>query len=206
MEFITPEEHLTENTRSSLIVGVIVALVLTAVVTGGYFIIRKQYAEAELQRQVAATPPPAPAKSQESPVLEIQEDQAMLRGSQALLGGTIKNIGPSPLHNVAIELSLSSRKGGLEERRAVPLDPKDLAPGESAKYSMLVSREFRSFRVSQVVEGNGGGESLPFKSVAGKTRPLEGPAGGKTVTAKKPGPRNGEEEFINTQDNPSRVP
>jgi hypothetical protein len=206
MEFITPDDHITENSRSSKVVGVIVALLLTAVVTGGYFIIRKQYAEAERQRRVAATPAPAPAKPQASPVLEIQEDQAMLRGSQALLGGTVKNIGPSPLHDVAIELSLARRSDSAEERRAVPLDPKDLAPGETAKYSMLVSREFRSFRVSQVVEGNGGGESLAFKTLAGKRRPLEGPAGNNTVIVKKPGPKNGEEEFINTQDNPSRVP
>ena len=206
MEFITPDGHLNENSRSNKVVGVIIALLLTAVVTGGYFIIRKRYVEAEQQRQLAAVSAPTPAKSQASPVLEIQEDQAMLRGSQALLGGTVKNIGSSPLHDVAIELSLSRRSDSAEERRAVPLAPKDLAPGETAKYSMLVSREFKSFRISQVVEGNGGGETLPFRTMSGKRRPMEGPAGGNTVIVKKPGPKNGEEEFINTQDNPSRVP
>ena len=141
---------------------------------------------------------PAPAEAQ------VYEDEAMLRGSQAVIGGTVENVGGRRLEDLLVVLELRRRDGGQNETRELPLTPDDLGPGERGRYSItLPTREWSSARVLRLRSG-GAAEELAFRSARGALRPHEKPPEGKVVVV--PRPRSKGEEFINSPDNPDAIP
>lgn len=196
----------TEPGRSpiTLIAAVICALAVTGGLFAGYFYLRHRHAVNELARQQAQAPPAA--KPTGPPLLQVYEDDALLKGSQALVGGTVVNISAENLTDLTVELELHHRKGGNKETRSLPVTPKDLTPQQQGRYALTVlSRDYSYARLVRI-KSSTRSTDIVFKSAQGAQRPPEPPPQGKTVIVPRPTPRKGEEEFINTPDKPARVP
>jgi hypothetical protein len=198
-------EALRGRSRSPLFfaVALLSALALTAALLGGYFLLRSRHAAQTLateQQQKSAS-----AKQAPEPELKIFEDQAMIKGTQVTIAGTVQNISGTALADLSLELQLTRRVGGGLESRTVALTPKDLNPGEQARYSLTVlSREFRQARVLRVKSGARG--DIAFATAPGNQRPAgPPPSTNKTIIVNRPAPANGNGDFINTPDNPTTI-
>jgi hypothetical protein len=171
----------------------------------GYLVLRKRHAEklrAEQQAAQAQEAKPAP-----TPLLQLFVDDAMLKGSQAVLGGTILNISGEKLTDLSVELELKRRKDGGSETRTLTVEPRELSPQEQGRYTLSVpSGDYRETRVLHIRSGNSGAGEIAFKMLPGAQRPPEKPPETK-VTIVKPSPKRGKgEEFINTPDTPVKIP
>lgn len=149
------------------------------------------------------------AKVAAPPEAQIFEDEARLKGSQALITGTVRNISDRRLEALSLELELKRRDKEQDvERRKVSVEPADLAPGQEGRYTLsLPSSEWSGARLLNLNSGRRA-ESIAFKSAVGARRPPERlPQGSpKVVVVPRPKPKGGGEEFINTPDNPIRIP
>ena len=145
------------------------------------------------------------AQQQQAPQVQIFADEAMLRKPHAVLGGTVRNVGAEKLAGLVIELELRRRDGGGTERREVPLQPSDIAPGGEAKYSLKVlPDEFGSSRVARLRSGE---QEVAHQVLPGARRPPERTPDGKEIIVRAPRkPGSGGEEFINTPDTAVSVP
>jgi len=195
-EPIPIEEEENRHLRR-LIIGILCALILTGSVLGGYLYLRRRH-----ERQVAAALVVEDKKK--APKVEVFVDDATVSGKTSLLGGTIHNISGEPLHNIAVELQLRRRAGSGIETRAVAPEMTELAPGGKTRYRLeLPSQVYISVTFLGVVSGDARAK-VPFKVLPGEPRPpMDAPAS-KTVIVNRPAPKG--EEFINTPNNPGRVP
>ncbi|HVG32160.1 MAG TPA: hypothetical protein VM911_03740 [Pyrinomonadaceae bacterium] len=197
----------TEPKRSTLtlIVALLCALAITAALFGGYLYLRRRHAQNELARQQSEGP--AQAKPTGPPLLQVYEDDAMLKGGQATISGTVVNISPENMTDISIELELRRRNSSGTEVRALELSPKDLTPEQQGRYTLTVqTRDFSNARLLRI-KSSARPTEIVFKTAPGAQRPPERPPQtNRTVIVPRPTPRKGEEEFINTPDNPARVP
>ena len=128
----------------------------------------------------------------------------MLKGSQAIIGGTVQNISDSDFKGLTVEIELKRRQDATTETRRVEVEPQRLAPGEKGRYSLTVSREWSSarlVRLSSAAEGT----QIAYVSERGALRPPER-IENKTKVVVIPRPRPKGEEFINTPETADRVP
>jgi hypothetical protein len=193
-----PIEEEEKRHSRRLLNGLLCALILTGTVLGGYLYLRKRH-----ERQVAAAAAELDIKKK-TPKVEVFVDDATVDGKTSRLGGTIHNISGEPLHNLAVELQLRRRAGGGIETRAVTPETTELAPDGRTRYSLeLPSQDYVSVTFLGVVGGDARAK-IPFKALPGEARPpMEAPAS-KTVKVNRPAPKG--EQFINTPNNPGRVP
>jgi|SRR5215472_12789451 hypothetical protein len=191
------EEEEQRHTRR-LLVGILCALVLTGVVLGGYVYLLKRH-----ERQVAAAAA-AEKVEKEKPKVEVAVDEANTQGKKSVLSGTIHNISNQTLSNVAVELQLRRRSGGAVETRVVTPEQTELAPDARTRYQVeLPVQDYVSATFSRVLTGDAH-VATAFKAFPGAERPpLPSPAP-KTVVVGRPAPRDG--EFLNSEQNPARVP
>jgi flagellar basal body-associated protein FliL len=84
----------TEPKRSTLtlIIALVCALAITAGLFGGYLLLRRRHAQNEKAQQDAAASPQTKATG--PPLLQVYEDDAMLKAGQATISGTVVNISP----------------------------------------------------------------------------------------------------------------
>ena len=195
-----PEEEQASYGRR-VAVGILCAVLLTGAVFGGYLYLRNRHARETAARELAEA-------SQIKPVLppkaQIYVDDAMMKGSQTIIGGTVQNISSEQLSDLSVEINLTKRKDGFTETKIVPVDPHDLAPGEQGRYSFTITaQDYSAARVLGLKNGSLRAQ-IPFKTLPGAQRPLEKTPEGKTIVVSRPRPRG--EEFINTPDNPAKVP
>ncbi|HEY6190143.1 MAG TPA: hypothetical protein VIW80_21005 [Pyrinomonadaceae bacterium] len=199
--------HLDTEARRSpvtLIAAVICALAITGALFAGYLYLRRRHAQNELARQQAQTT--QTSKPTGPPLLQVYEDDALIKGSQAMIGGTVVNISSENLTDLTVELELHQRKGGNKETRSLPVTPKDLTPNQQGRYTISVlSRDYSYARLVRI-KSSARPTEIVFKTAQGAQRPPEPPPQSKTVIVPRPAPRKGEEEFINTPDKPARVP
>ena len=183
-----------------LIAGLL-ALVFTAAVLVGYLYFRNRY----LKQNLAATQPkPALTNVPKGPAkAHVLMDEALLKGGQTIIGGSVKNISQETLSGLAVELELKRRTGGTSERMTVPLTPAQLEPNQEGSYSLkLPAQHFSAVRlVSLTSEPNA--TQLAFTTGVGQKRPLER-IEPKVVIVPRPPSKGG--EFLNSPDNPARVP
>lgn len=193
-----PIEEEEKRRSRRLIIGILCALILTGTVLGGYLYLRRRH-----ERQVAATEALESAKKA-APKVEVFYDELTVNGKKTTVGGAIHNISNEALHNVAVELQLTRRTGGGIETRAVTPELTDLAPDAKTLYSLeLLSQDYIRVTFLGVVGGDARAK-IPFKVLPGEPRPpMDAPAS-KTVIVNRPAPKG--EEFINTPNNPGRVP
>jgi len=197
------EEAFAESNRSPAIkiLGAVLALALTGAVFAGYTYLRNKHARetaASLAAQSVAVEPKGP------PQALITIDDAMMQAGKTVLGGTVKNTSNQKLGPLVIELELKRRKDSGVDSKLIILEPSQIEPQQEAHYSLEVqSREYGSARVI-ALKIEGVEKPLPYATAQGRKRPLERTES-KTITVDKrpPGKRD---EFLNTADNPARVP
>ncbi len=193
-----PFQDEEKNHTRRLLVGVLCALILTGVLFGGYIFVRKRH-DAEVARLAAAN---ANTKVVVPPKIEVFLDDPILKDKQPVLGGTLHNISNGPLSKVSVEMLLRRRAGAVETKE-VQLDPTDLAPDGTGRYSLtLVAKDYSTATVGRVLAGENRVE-IPFKTFQGARRPLEPPPAGRTVIIKRP---TSSGEFINSPEKPQRIP
>lgn len=177
----------------------LLALVFTVAVLSGYLYFRYRHANdvSEAQRREAlANVPRGPIKA------HILMDEAISKGGQTIIGGTVKNISPERLSGLAVELELKSRAGRNVERITLPLTPAELEQNQEGKYSVKLPQNFGAVRlVSLISEPNA--TQLAFTTGIGQKRPFE-KIEPKVVVVPRPRSKGG--EFLNSPDNPARVP
>lgn len=182
-----------------LIAGLL-ALLFTAAVLSAFLYFRNRHVRdvSELQQREALTNVPrGPVKA------HILMDEAISKGGQTTIAGTVKNISHETLSGLAVELELKSRAGRSLERMQVPLNPAQLEQNQEARYLLkLPTQNFGAVRlVSLTAEPNA--TQLAFTTAVGQKRPLE-KIEPKVVVVPRPRSKGG--EFLNSPDNPARVP
>jgi hypothetical protein len=186
------------------IFAILAAIIVTAGLLIGFLIWRKNHAEQVATDQPSQSKPVHPALPVKAQVLM---DDAIRKDSKVTISGTIQNVANEKLSNIIVDLELTHRKDGGTEIQSLKTEPNDLAPSEHGKYSLtLTGDDYRSIRLLHVRTG-AQGEEIGFKTTQGAKRPAEHPPEAKTIIVDRPSaPKRGEDEFINTPDNPSRVP
>lgn len=202
----TPEFQTSDaEGRRSLLwrcIAILCALGITFALMMGYSYLRWRHAERLRAQQAADNPIPKPSPS---PQAQVFVDEAMIKGSEAVIGGTIQNTSPNKLTNLIVELELKHRMDGKSEIRSLAVVPSDLDPNQQGRYSLNVpSREFRESRIQSIKTGQSSTD-LPFKIMPGAMRPDERLPTKETIVVKPPPKRGNGEEFINTPDNPVKV-
>lgn len=143
------------------------------------------------------------SKAAKAPVVNVLEDEAMLRGSQAVIGGKVQNISGQRLENLTIELELNRRDDGQKTLKQVEVSPAAITPGDEGRYNLTVSnREWSGWKILRIRAGSHT-EELPFTVQPGARRPPERTPPGKTVVVERPKSKDG--GFINTPDNPDPI-
>ena len=197
---IESEDHLFEEPKRSAVPMLLAgasALLITALLFAGYTILRKRHADSE--RALTAANQPEEAKPPKALVIV---DEAMLKNGQTTLGGVVRNTSNERLENLAVELELRRRKDAGMETQLVPLTPATLEPQQEGRYLLqLKAQDYSSAHLSALKAGAPQTE-LAYTTAAGQKRPLER-LEPKTIIINKPS-KGG--EFLNSPDNPARVP
>lgn len=178
------------------------ALAVAATLLIGYRLLRAR----QLERVRAAQQATQAAKIAAPPEAQILEDEARLKGSDALITGTIRNISDKRLEELSVEMELKRRTAQATERRQINVEPTSLDPGAEGRYSLsLRSSEWSGARVLSLNSARRP-ETIAFKSAVGARRQPERLPQGSPKIVVVPRPRQKGEEFINTPDNPTRIP
>ena len=193
-----------QKRRPTTLAVAVAALLLAAILVGGYFAFFRSPAESPAGQGQQRKDAPV-ALSTEA---QIFEDEAIIKGTQAVVGGRVRNISREPLTELSLELELKRRSDGSTETRKVSLKPQNLAPGEEGKYSLTLPRQEFSGAQVKHLSSNARSALIVFKTSPGARRPRELPTEPptRTVITERPSPRPSGEEFINTPDTPTRVP
>lgn len=191
--------------RSSLtkIISVVLALAISAALLIGFMVWRKRHEElvgVAPQAQAKQSRPALPTK------LQVYMDEAVRKGPQALIGGTVHNISGENLSNLSLEIELTNRKDSGTDVRVLKVEPGDLAPDQKGRYSLAVTGDYSSVKIVHIKSGPNSDE-IGFKKAAGAPRPVErAPETTRTIIVNRPSAPKQGEEFINTPDNPSKIP
>lgn len=123
----------------------------------------------------------------------------MLRNSQAIIGGTIRNVSGQRLENLIIQLELRRRDVESSETRELQVVPQILEPGAEGRYSITVaSRQWSGSHLLRLRSGTDGREVV-FKSEVGARRPPERPAAGREKVVIVPRPKSKQhDDYLNT--------
>jgi hypothetical protein len=194
-----PEER---SSLSLKLVAGALALVATALVLAGYAYLRSRNAQQNLAdtRKVQQAPPNV---SKGPPKAHVFVDEALLKGGQTIIGGTVRNVSAETLDGLKVGLELRRRKDGKSEQTTVSINPSRLEPDAEGRYSLTVpAQDYGSVRLLGL---NVGLDSAPlaYTSSQGQKRPPER-LQPKIVTIPRPPSARG--EFLNSPDNPARVP
>lgn len=188
-----------KDTTKRKLLGVVCAMAVTALVIAGYTYIRSFHA-----RQVLANQQPAkvPETGPKGPALaHVLIDEPSLEKGTTTVGGVVKNISQRELSGLSVSLELHRRGGGTEEK-LVLVEPGKLQPNEEGSYALkLSSSQYGSIKFLGL-RADPSAEEIAYTSGPGKKRSLER-IEPKVVVIRKPGKPG---EFINTPDNPTRVP
>ena len=177
------------------------ALLLTGALLGGYFYLRGRSVQSTQSRQQAAQDA---RESTIPPRAQVFHDEVLLRGSKALVGGSVRNISDATLDELNVEIELTSRDGQTSETRAVKVDPRSLRPGDEGRFSLQInSKDWGGTRVARLFSAKGGVE-IPFKPELGARRPPERVPSPKVTIV--PRPKSKGDDFLNTPDTPIRIP
>ena len=197
-----PEEAIAREKDSirGKLLGIVCAVAVTAILLAGYAFIRRFHAQKILANQ---TPPPTTDTGPKGPpVAHIFVDQPMLEKGVTTIGGVIKNTSQGELTGLAVDLELYRRKDGATEQKLVSVEPGTLQPQGEGTYSLKLSAsDYASIKLVGL-RADPQSKLIAYSTSAGKQRPPER-LEPRTVILKKPG-RPG--EFINTPDNPAKVP
>ncbi len=186
------------ETTKRLILGIVCAVAITAILLAGYTYFRKRHA---LQVITANTPAPTTDDGPKGPpVAHIWIDEPLLDNGISTIGGTVKNISKQELSGLSVAMELK-RKNKSIEQTLVPLTPARLAPEEQGSYSLKVSsKEYDSIKFVGI-KADPQASLIAYSTSPGKKRPPE-----RLQPAVVSRSKTKDGDFINTPDNPTRVP
>ena len=196
------EENLArENeSRKGKLLAVVCAVAVTAILLVGYGFIRKYYAQRAIAENTLA--PVADSGPKGPPVAHIVIDEPTLEKGMTTIGGVVRNISKQELSNLSVVLELRRRKDGGLEQSALPVTPTPLQPEQEGSYAMKISaQEFASSRLAGL-KADPQSALVAYTSAQGKKRTPER-LEPRTIIVKRSGKPG---EFINTPDNPGRIP
>lgn len=177
------------------------ALVITALVFTGYMLLRKRHAEDS--GSLALSSSASNADARKPPRALIIVDEALLQGGKTTIKGIVRNTSAEKLEGLSVELELRHRKDGVTEKRLVPLDPAQLESQQEGRYSLeLKAQDYSSARLVALKAGPNL-LPLPYTTAQGQKRPPER-LEPKTIIVGRPSTKGG--EYLNSPDNPARVP
>jgi len=189
-------ERERESSKRKLL-AVVCAVGVTAILLAGYGYIRKYHAE-----KVFADNTPPPVVEKAPPLAHVVLDEPTLEKGMTTIGGVVKNISNQELSGISVVLEMRRRKDGGIEESSLPVTPAQLQPEQEGSYSVKVSaQDFASIRLAGL-KADPQSSLIAYSSSQGKKRTPER-LEPKTIVVKRAG-RPG--EFINTPDNPGRVP
>jgi len=187
--------------RSRTLLAALCALLIAALLIGGYLFLRKRHAQQTLLAIKEEQGPPVEPKG--PPKAQILMDEAVLKGDQTLVAGTVRNISNEQLASLTIDLELIRRKGSTTDKTSIQVQPSQLAPQEEGRYSLpLRSADYISVKLVALRSG-ANATALVYTSAPGQKRPVE-KTESKTIVVKRPS--TGKDGFLNTPDTPGRVP
>ena len=188
------------ETKRRLLLGIVCALAVTALLVAGFLYIRRSHEQRILAEN---TPPPAPESSPKGPPLaHVVIDEPTLEKGFTVIGGVVKNTSNRELSSVSVVIELRRRKDGGLEEQALPVSPAVLQPQQEGVYSMkAAAQDFGSIRLAGL-KADPQATLIVYTSAQGKKRPPER-FEPRTIIVKRSGKPG---EFINTPDNPGRVP
>jgi hypothetical protein len=180
------------------LLAVLCAVLVTGALLVGYAFMRKRHAQQTLE---AATPvAPVDALPKGPPKAEIIVDEPLLKGTERLIGGRVRNISGHSLSGLTVHLELRRRKDGELIESLVSVDPSPLEVDQEGTYSIRVkAQDYGSVRLAGL-SSEPNSTLLAYTSTQGKERPPER-IESKTIIM-RPGKRD---EFLNSPDNPARV-
>jgi len=191
-----------KGSAGNKLVAIICALAVTAIVFAGYTYLRMRNAQQRLAAAAAqASPtsdtPKGPAKA------HILVDDALLKGGKTVIGGTVRNISAEKLTGLTVALELRRRRDGTLEQTSAAVEPAELEPEQEGRYVLkLAAQQYISVRLVGLKSG-ADSALLAYTTSSGQKRPPER-IEPKVVTVPRSGQRGG--EFLNSPDNPARVP
>lgn len=202
--FAEAESDEPKRGRSSLvkIVSILTALAITAALLIGFLIWRQRHGArvaVEPQTKSNAVRPALPTK------VQVYMDEPVRKGPQAIISGTVHNISGEALANLSVEVELAHRKEASAEVRKLEVEPKVLAPNQKGRYTLTLTGDYRSIKLLHIKSGAESSE-IGFKTAPGVARPVERAPEAKTIIVDRPSAPGKGEEFINTPDNPARIP
>ncbi len=196
------EEAIAQERESKkrLLLAIVCAVAVTALLVAGYAYIRRSHA---LRILAENTPPPIAESSPKGPPLaHVVVDEPTLEKGFTIIGGVVKNTSDRELSSVSVVVELRRRKDGGIEEQALPVTPEVLKPQEEGVYSMRAhAQDFASIRLA-ALKVDPDSKLIVYTSAQGKKRPPER-FEPRTIVVKRSGKPG---EFINTPENPGRVP
>lgn len=196
------EEAIAQQHDSNrrLLLGIVCAVAIAALLIAGYTYIRRNHAERILAE---STPPPVTDSGPKGPPLaHVVVDEPLLEKGFTMIGGVVKNTSDRELSGVSVVLELRRRKDGVVEEQALPVSPSVLQPQQEGAFSLKTpAQDFASIRLTGL-RTDPQSTLIAYTSAQGKKRPPER-FEPRTIVVKRSG-RPG--EFINSPDNPGRLP
>jgi hypothetical protein len=197
-----PEEAIArekESTRRKLF-GVVCAVGISALLLAGYAYLRKYHAQRVIENN---TPPPVVETGPKGPALaHVVIDEPTIAKGITTIGGVVKNISRQELTGVQVVVELRRRKDAGLEETLIPVSPAQLQQDQEGVYSMKApAQDYASIRLVGV-KADPQSSLIAYSSAQGKKRPPER-LEPRIIVVKRAG-RPG--EFLNSPDNPSRVP
>jgi hypothetical protein len=195
-----PEEAIAQQQDSTKrkLLAAVCAVAVTAILLVGYAYFRKYHAQRVLENAtpVVEAPHKGPA------LAHVVVDEPTLEKGMTTVGGVVKNISNQPLSGVSVTLELKRRKDGKSEQTVLAVTPGDLQPQQEGSYAAKVAIEdFASVRLAGV-QADPQATTIVFTHSQGKKRPPER-LQPQVIVSKRSGKPG---EFLNTPDNPGRVP
>lgn len=183
------------------VLAIVLAIFATVAILLGYGYMRKRHAEKVIENSIVpATPdvgPKGPA------VAHILIDDPMLDKGVTTIGGVVKNISKRELSGLSVALELRRRKDGKTEHATVPVEPAKLNPDQEGAYSLkLPAQTYGSIKMIGL-KADPEAKLISYSFSTGKKRPPEKLEPKTIIVGKRP-VKDG--EFINSFENPTRVP
>src|SRR4030095_2134410 len=197
-----PEEAIAREKESSRrkLLAVVCAVGVTALLIAGYLYMRRKHEQRILAEAVVPVSPDTGPKG--PPLAHILVDEPTLEKGVTTIGGAVKNISKQDLTGLHIALELRSRKDGSTKQTLVPVEPAQLQPDQEGAYSLkLPVQDYASIKLVGL-KADPESTLIAYSSSTGKKRAPER-FEPKTIVVKRP-TKDG--EFINSPDNPGRVP
>jgi hypothetical protein len=200
---LNPEDPLGQPRESARLklLAIVCAFGVSALLLTGYGYMRKRHAQQTLVS--SAVVPTSDNGPKGPPQAHILVDDPLLNKGDTIIGGTVKNTSDHALTGVSIAMELRRRKDGSTEQTSVLVNPSQLEPQQEGTYALkLPVQTYASIRLVGL-KADPQSTLLAYTSSPGKKRPPER-LEPKVVVVKPSSSRKG--GFLNTPDNPTRVP